>query len=205
MSHVKLKHKDKVLKVQFSDLNVGNICRIFKLNQSAGVYLIDEKEGEVILPLPNEDFDVLLINDTSVYVVEGEDLQVQNISPSSGESSETSSSSSSIVGKVYSRAVKNPPPAASFVRPSFTTSSTGLKRVSKDQWKKTILVSEVNSSGEVQNLFQTVVILQEETSSVPKVSALLKAQLNYEVTLVDSKLLRIVDHNGTKGNKLNNK
>lgn len=200
MSHVKLKRKDKVLKVQLSDLNVGNICKIFKLNQSAGVYLIDEKEGEVILPLPNEDFDVLTVNDSSVYIVEGEDLQIQNIPPSAGEIKQPSNGS--IVGNVYSgittRTVKNPPPA-SFVRPSFTTSSTGLKRARKDQWKKNILVSEVNSNGEVQHLFQTVLVLQEETSSVPKVSALLKAQLNYEVTLVDSKFLRIIDNDGTKG------
>lgn len=183
MSLIRLKKNEKILKVNRTDLNVANIRKIFKLSSSSDIYLVEENEGEVVLPLQNGEFDCLAV--TNVYLVEGETTSAP--APPSTASLSTAAASG--------RNSKNPPP---FVRPTFT-----FNKGAKDKsWKKSILVCEVKENGDVNKLFQTVLSLTDENSTVPKVGELLKQQLSFDVTLLDSKLLKIVDNDATKGKSL---
>lgn len=70
--------------------------------------------------------------------------------------------------------------------------------VPKISWWKSILVVDVLEDGTLQELFQTILTMTEEMSSVTRVTNMLKDQLNY-FTLLDSKYLRTVENNSTQG------
>jgi len=61
------------------------------------------------------------------------------------------------------------------------------------------MVVEINSSGTVTEKFQVHLTLTEGKASVDEIRAMLKDQLDFEVTLLDSKYLPIINNATTKG------
>ena len=70
-TYVKVKHREKVLKLRPATVSVTNVAMIFKLETQHGIYIhSEEEEAEIILPSESGTF---LVEDFSkTYVVNGE-------------------------------------------------------------------------------------------------------------------------------------
>lgn len=70
-------------------------------------------------------------------------------------------------------------------------------------WEKFFVVIEVVDTGTITEEFQVHLTLSEENASVDKITVLLSKQLDFDVTLLESKYLPIMKSDTTTGN-LNN-
>lgn len=61
------------MELQISNVTVRTVAIVFKLDQNKPIYLLDEVDGEVIIPNEIGDFDILSLVDGSVYTVEFEE------------------------------------------------------------------------------------------------------------------------------------
>jgi len=188
------------MKLRPSSASVVNIAMIFKLNESQGIFLSTEEEAEILLPDESGNFVIDDVNRT--YIVNGDALATPSTSnriglPLSYQQSSAGTSSTS-------RTATNPPPGA-LLRPRFTqstvtsTASVSGARKNSQGWKKTFLVVDINSAGNVTEKFQVHLTLIEENATVDGISELLKDQLGFSVTLLDAKYLPIVNNDTTKG------
>ena len=67
---MRVKHREKVLKLRPATVSVTNLAIIFKLEAQQGMYIHSEEEAEIILPSESGTF---LVEDFSkTYVVNGE-------------------------------------------------------------------------------------------------------------------------------------
>ena len=84
-TYVKIKHREKVLKLWPATVSVTNLAMIFKLEAQQGIYTVySEEEAEIILPSESGTF---LVEDFSkTYVVNGEPV-VSVIPPQSPSTS----------------------------------------------------------------------------------------------------------------------
>ena len=55
-TYVKVKHREKVLKLRPATVSVTNLAIIFKLEAQQGMYIHSEEEAEIILPSENGTF-----------------------------------------------------------------------------------------------------------------------------------------------------
>lgn len=87
-----------------------------------------------------------------------------------------------------------PPGHGSFERPTF-------KVVKSQGWKKSFVVVEITSSGHVFDKYQVHLNLKEETASVRVIEETLKEQLGFDVRVLDSKHLPIMEGERTTGKR----
>ena len=59
---MKIKHREKVLKLPPATVSVTNLAMIFKLEAQQGIYIHSEEEAEIILPSESGTF---LVEDVS--------------------------------------------------------------------------------------------------------------------------------------------
>ena len=134
-------------------------------------------------------FDILEVNDT--YLVNEEEGSASQKSAPNPKTI-SSNSTTSIGTPLSTNQCQEISWIDPFVRPTFRWPSP------KISWWKSILVVDVLEDGTLQELFQTILTMTEEMSSVTRVTNMLKDQLNY-FTLLDSKYLRTVENNSTQG------
>ena len=191
-TYVKVKHREKVLKLRPATVSVTNLAMIFKLETQHGIYIHSEEEAEIILPSESGTF---LVEDFSkTYVVNGEPA-VSVIPPVNSLSQSPSTSLGLPISYQQLRSKTNPPPGAGrFERPTF-------KVVKSQGWKKSFVVVEVTSSGHVFDKFQVHLNLKEETASVSVIEEMLKEQLGFDIRVLDSKHLPIMEGETTTGKR----
>ena len=191
-TYVKVKHREKVLKLRPATVSVTNLAMIFKLETQHGIYIHSEEEAEIILPSESGTF---LVEDFSkTYVVNGEPA-VSVIPPVNSLSQSPSTSLGLPISYQQPRSKTNPPPGTGrFERPTF-------KVVKSQGWKKSFVVVEVTSSGHVFDKFQVHLNLKEETASVPVIEEMLKEQLGFDIRVLDSKHLPIMEGETTTGKR----
>lgn len=68
-------------------------------------------------------------------------------------------------------------------------------------WKKSFVVVKITSSGHVFDKFQVHLNLKEETTSVPVIEEMLKEQLGFDIRVLDSKHLPIMEGETTTGKR----
>ena len=128
MAHtsVKVKHWEKVLKLQPATVSVTNLAMIFKLEAQQGIYIHSEEEAEIILP--SESGTILVEDFTKTYVVNGEPA-VSVIPPVNSLLQSSSTSLGIPISYQQPRSKTNPPPGnGKFQRPIF-------KVVKSQGWK----------------------------------------------------------------------
>ena len=153
-TYVKVKHREKVLKLRPATVSVTNLAMIFKLNGEPAVSVIP---------------------------------------PVNSLSQSPSTSLGLPISYQQPRSKTNPPPGTGrFERPTF-------KVVKSQGWKKSFLVVEITSSGHVFDKFQVHLNLKEETASVPVIEEMLKEQLGFDIRVLDSKHLPIMEGETTTG------
>ena len=192
-TYVKVKHREKVLKLRPATVSVTNLAMIFKLETQHGIYIhSEEEEAEIILPSESGTF---LVEDFSkTYVVNGE-LAVSVIPPVNSLSQSPSTSLGLPISYQQPRSKTNPPPGTGiFERPTF-------KVVKSQGWKKSFVVVEITSSGHVFDKFQVHLNLKEETASEPVIEEMLKEQLGFDIRVLDSKHLPIMEGETTTGKR----
>lgn len=191
-TYVKVKHREKVLKLRPATVSVTNLAMIFKLETQHGIYIHSEEEAEIILPSESGTF---LVEDFSkTYVVNGEPA-VSVIPPVNSLSQSPSTSLGLPISYQQPRSKTNPPPGTGrFKRPTF-------KVVKSQGWKKSFVVVEITSSGHVFDKFQVHLNLKEETASVPVIEEMLKEQLGFDIRVLDSKHLPIMEGETTTGKR----
>ena len=69
-TYVKVKHREKVLKLRPATVSVTNLAITFKLEAQQGISIHSEEEAEIILPLESGTF--LAEDFSKTYVVNGE-------------------------------------------------------------------------------------------------------------------------------------
>ena len=77
-TYVKVKHREKVLKLPPATVSVTNLAMIFKLEAQQGIYIHLEEEAEIILPSESGTFQV---EDFSKTYVVNEEPAVSVIPP----------------------------------------------------------------------------------------------------------------------------
>ncbi|KAL9976962.1 hypothetical protein ACROYT_G014311 [Oculina patagonica] len=185
MAHtcVKVKHGEKVLKLRPTTLTVANLALVFKLEPERGINIYSEEKGEIILPSENGSFEVEECWKT--YIFSGETAVI----PPANYSYPSQFPSTSLgipISYQPPRGKSNPPPG-NFERPTF-------KAVKASQgWKKSFVVVEIASSGNVFDKYQ------EETASEEAITEMLKQQLGVDVCILDSKHLPIMAGETTTG------
>ena len=191
-TYVKVKHREKVLKLRPATVSVTNLAMIFKLETQHGIYIHSEEEAEIILPSESGTF---LVEDFSkTYVVNGEPA-VSVIPPVNSLSQSPSTSLGLPISYQQPRSKTNPSPGTGrFERPTF-------KVVKSQGWKKLFVVVEITSSGHVFDKFQVHLNLKEETASVPVIEEMLKEQLGFDIRILDSKHLPIMEGETTTGKR----
>ena len=191
-TYVKVKHREKVLKLRPATVSVTNLAMIFKLEAQQGIYIHSEEEAEIILPSESGTF---LVEDfTKTYVVNGEPA-LSVIPPVNSLSQSPSTSLGIPISYQQPRSKTNPPPGnGKFERPTF-------KVVKSQGWKKSFVVVEVTSSGHVFDKYQVHLNLKEETASVSVIEEMLKEQLGFDIRILDSKYLPIMAGETTTGKR----
>ena len=189
-TYVKVKHQEKVLKLRPATVSVTNLAMILKLEAQQGIYIHSE-EAEIILPSESGTF---LVEDFSkTYVVNGE--PAVSLIPPVNSSQSPSTSLGIPISYQQPRSKTNPPPGnGRFERPTF-------KVVKSQGWKKSFMVVEITSSGQVFDKYQVHLNLKEETASVPVVEEMLKEQLGFDIRVLDSKHLPIMAGETTTGKR----
>ena len=190
-TYVKVKHREKVLKLRPATVSVTNLAMIFKLEAQQGIYIHSEEEAEIILPSESGTF---LVEDFSkTYVVNGE--PAVSVIPPVNSSQSPSTSLGIPISYQQPRSKTNPPPGnGRFERPTF-------KVVKSQGWKKSFVVVEITSSGQVFDKYQVHLNLKEETASVPVIEEMLKEQLCFDIRVLDSKHLPIMAGETTTGKR----
>ena len=191
-TYVKDKHREKVLKLRPATVSVTNLAMIFKLEAQQGIYTVhSEEEAEIILPSESGTF---LVEDFSkTYVVNGE--PAVSVIPPVNSSQSPSTCLGIPISYQQPRSKSNPPPGnGRFERPTF-------KVVKSQGWKKSFVVVEITSSGQVFDKYQVHLNLKEETASVPVVEEMLKEQLGFDIRVLDSKHLPIMAGETTTGKR----
>ena len=190
-TYVKVKHQEKALKLRPATVSVTNLAMIFKLEAQQGIYIHSEEEAEIILPSESGTFLVEVFSKT--YVV-NEEPAVSVIPPVN--SSQSPSTSLGIpISDQQPRSKTNPSPGnGRFERPTF-------KVVKSQGWKKSFVVVEITSSGQVFDKYQVHLNLKEETASVPVIEEMLKEQLGFDIRVLDSKHLPIMAGETTTGKR----
>ena len=142
-TYVKVKHREKVLKLRPATVSVTNLAMILKLEAQQGIYIHSE-EGEIILPSESGTF---LVEDFSkTYVMNGE--PAVSVIPPVNSSQSPSTSLGIPISYHQPRSKTNPPPGnGRFERPTF-------KVVKSQGWKKSFVVVEITSSGHVFDKYQ---------------------------------------------------
>ena len=191
-TYVKVKYRKNVLKLRPATVSVTKLIMIFKLETQHGIYIHSEEEAEIILPSESGTF---LVEDFSkTYVVNGEPA-VSVIPPVNSLSQSPSTSLGLPISYQQPRSKTNPPPGTGrFKRPTF-------KVVKSQGWKKSFVVVEITSSGHVFDKFQVHLNLKEETASVPVIEEMLKEQLGFDIRVLDSKHLPIMEGKTTTGKR----
>ena len=189
-TYVKVKHQEKVLKLWPATVSVTNLAMILKLEAQQGIYIHSE-EAEIILPSESGTF---LVEDFSkTYVVNGE--PAVSVIPPVNSSQSPSTSLGIPISYQQPRSKTNPPPGnGRFERPTF-------KVVKSQGWKKSFVVVEITSSGQVFDKYQVHLNLKEETASVPVIEEMLKEQLGFDIRVLDSKHLPIMAGETTTGKR----
>ena len=191
-TYVKDKHREKVLKLRPATVSVTNLAMIFKLEAQQGIYTVhSEEEAEIILPSESGTF---LVEDFSkTYVVNGE--PAVSVIPPVNSSQSPSTCLGIPISYQQPRSKSNPPPGnGRFERPTF-------KVVKSQGWKKSFVVVEITSSGQVFDKYQVHLNLKEETASVPVIEEMLKEQLGFDIRVLDSKHLPIMAGETTTGKR----
>ena len=191
-TYVKEKHREKVLKLRPATVSVTNLAMIFKLEAQQGIYTVhSEEEAEIILPSESGTF---LVEDFSkTYVVNGE--PAVSVIPPVNSSQSPSTCLGIPISYQQPRSKSNPPPGnGRFERPTF-------KVVKSQGWKKSFVVVEITSSGQVFDKYQVHLNLKEETASVPVIEEMLKEQLGFDIRVLDSKHLPIMAGETTTGKR----
>ena len=164
-TYVKVKHREKVLKLRPATVSVTNLAMIFKLETQHGIYIHSEEEAEIILPSESGTF---LVEDFSKMKVVNGEPAVSVIPPVNSLSQSPSTSLGLPISYQQPRSKTNPPPGTGrFERPTF-------KVVKSQGWKKSFVVVEITSSGHGFDKFQVHLNLKEETASVPVIEEMLK-------------------------------
>ena len=191
-TYVKVKHREKILKLRPATVSVTNLAIIFKLEAQQGIYIHSEEEAEIILP---SESGIFLVEDFSkTYVVNGEPA-VSLIPPVNSVSQSPSTSLGIPISYQQPRSKTNPPPGdGRFERPTF-------KKVKYQGWKKSFVVVEITYSGHVFDKCQVHLNLKEETASVPVSEEMLKEQLGFDIRALDSKHLPIMAGETTTGKR----
>ena len=150
-----------------------------------------EEEAEIILPSESGTF---LVEDfLKTYVVNGE--PAVSVIPPINSSQSPSTSLGISISYQQPRSKTNPPPGnGRFERPTF-------KVVKSQGWKKSFVVVEITSSGQVFDKYQVHLNLKEETASVPVIEEMLKEQLGFDIRVLDSKHLPIMAGETTTGKR----
>ena len=191
-TYVKVKHREKVLKLRPATVSVTNLAMIFKLEAQQGIYTVhSEEEAEIILPSESGTF---LVEDFSkTYVVNGE--PAVSVIPPVNSSQSPSTCLGIPISYQQPRSKSNPPPGnGRFERPTF-------KVVKSQGWKKSFVVVEITSSGQVFDKYQVHLNMKEETASVPVIEEMLKEQLGFDIRVLDSKHLPIMAGKTTTGKR----
>ena len=190
-TYVKVKHGVKVLKRRPATVTVPNLAMIFKLEPQQGIYIYSEEDSEIILPSESVTFAVEDFSKT--YVVNGEPA-VSVIPPANSLSESPSTTLGIPISCQQSRGKTNLPPGqGGFEMPTF-------KVVKSQGWKKSFVVIDVTSSGHVIDKYQVRLNLKEETASVGCHRGL-KADLGFDVCVLDSKHLPIMAGETTTGKR----
>ena len=189
-TYVKVKHQEKVLKLRPATVSVTNLAMILKLEAQQGIYIHSE-EAEIILPSESGTF---LVEDFSkTYVMNGE--PAVSVIPPVNSSQSPSTSLGIPISYHQPRSKTNQPPGnGRFERPTF-------KVVKSQGWKKSFVVVEITSSGQVFDKYQVHLNLKEETASVPVIEEMLKEQLGFDIRVLDSKHLPIMAGKTTTGKR----
>ena len=189
-TYVKVKHHEKVLKLRPATVSVTNLAMILKLEAQQGIYIHSE-EAEIILPSESGTF---LVEDFSkTYVMNGE--PAVSVIPPVNSSQSPSTSLGIPISYHQPRSKTNPPPGnGRFERPTF-------KVVKSQGWKKSFVVVEITSSGQVFDKYQVHLNLKEETASVPVIEEMLKEQLGFDIRVLNSKHLPIMAGKTTTGKR----
>ena len=189
-TYVKVKHQEKVLKLRPATVSVTNLAMILKLEAQQGIYIHSE-EGEITLPSESGTF---LVEDFSkTYVMNGE--PAVSVIPPVNSSQSPSTSLGIPISYHQPRSKTNPPPGnGRFERPTF-------KVVKSQGWKKSFVVVEITSSGQVFDKYQVHLNMKEETASVPVIEEMLKEQLGFDIRVLDSKHLPIMAGKTTTGKR----
>ena len=213
MATAKVKFGDRVLRLRPQSLTTNNIAMIFKLDINRGIYLNCEEEGEIILPSTDSAGLFEIENFDKVYVVNG-DLASTERSPSTCTVSALASHVPTGVPLSYQPVTQryslNPPPCGpvasnstlpTLQRPRFTSSVSAGKRTMSG-WKKAFTVVDVDRMGNITEKFQIHLQLSENIATVNGIQDLLKGQLGFNVTLLDSKCLPVMPGESTKGKNI---
>jgi len=177
---------EKVMRLRCSNLTVGNLAMIFKLDINHGIYSCCEEEGEIIIPTETGFFNIE--DYAKMYAVNSE--------PTHSEPCNSLGIPLSYQRTASLRTNLNPPPGqmSSTQTLQRLRFSSGSRKVQPSSWKKSVVVGDVLSSGTINDKFQVHLSLTEETASVDEVQNMLNEQLGF-----DAKHLPVMSGEITKG------
>jgi len=182
---VGVKFGDRTVRVKQRDLCTATLGMIFKLDPNS-IYITREPEGELFIA---DDAGRFHVNEIGAeFHVHGDDIGIQP-SPTPSTSTNMNLAGGSMSG---GRTRFNPPPTPK--RPRFSSPTSAASQF----WKKAFIFIEVDEKGDFKEKYQ-LHLLKDETASVPEIKTMLKDQLGFDVTLLDSKHLPILSSELTKG------
>lgn len=215
MATVRVKFGGRLLKLRPSSMTTSNLAMIFKLDITQGIYLNCEEEGEIILPSADGNGTFEVENLEKTYIVNGDVACAREpgtTATSLNDLLRPMPSQMSPIGLPLSyqpataRTSLNPPPCGLQInsrhglqRPRFTSVANSTSKTMAG-WKKSFTLIEVNRGGDVTEKYQVHLNLNENNASVTGIENMLRAQLGFDVKLLDAKYLPVMPCESTTGN-----
>lgn len=204
-TYIQVKNGEKTLKIKLNESTIHVLGRIFNLKPDT-IYFIGD-DATVIVPNGTRDYgwfqDVMSF---AIYEVQGE-TPVQT-------PQDPQNTAAPLLGNRFSyqsqqslptssRRGLTPPPGVSDGRKPYFPSRPSLTTTNKTSsgeptWRKNIIFSEV-VDGQLSAVYQIYLTLTAETATVTKIADMVSEEVGVRVMLLDSKGLKIMPSEATKG------